>query len=221
MSQFKNIVGERFGRLTVVQHIGDYVFPCGVKTQVWKCKCDCGNEKIVKSRELKTGDTKSCGCLKKEINKVINKKHGKTNSRLYNTWSNMKSRCYNTKKKEYSHYGGKGITVCDEWRDDFQAFYDWSMSHGYKDNLTIDRIDNSKGYNPKNCRWVTMKEQLNNYSKNHLVNYKGNQYTIHQLSQKINIPERTLRYRIVNNWKEIELNLPPKYNNKIKRKRGK
>jgi len=219
MGQFKNLVGKRFGKLLVIEHNGVYVFPCGVKTQTWKCKCDCGNEKIIKSRELKSGDTKSCGCIRKE--KPNSQKHGKSNSRLYIAWTNMKSRCYNYKNKDYKHYGEKGITVCDEWLNQFQTFYDWSMKNGYREDLTIDRIDNSKGYNPNNCRWVTIKEQLNNYSKNHLVNYKGQQYTIKQLSEKINIPERTLRYRIINNWEENELSLPPKNNNKTIRKRGK
>ena len=129
MSKFKDLTGQRFGKLMVVSRADDYIKPNGNKIIQWRCVCDCGNEVVVRGEYLKSGHTKSCGC-NKSISHTIT--HGKSKSRLYKIWIGMKERCYNPNRNSYCWYGAKGICVCDEW-DDFENFYDWSMNNGYSD----------------------------------------------------------------------------------------
>ena len=156
------LAGKRFGRLTVIERVQNSK---SCKTR-WLCKCDCGNNVIVVGSNLKSGNTESCGCLHAEIlaesNTQTKVKHGHAKSRLYTIWTDMKQRCGNPNDCCYAIYGGRGISVCEEWKSSFQAFYDWAMSHGYSDHLSIDRVDNESGYSPDNCRWATAKEQVQN-----------------------------------------------------------
>ena len=163
--KIKNLTGQKFGRLFVLRYVGS-----GKQHQsLFECICDCGNIIVVKGGNLVSGNSKSCGCLKKEIlsanNRMVNTTHRMTRTRLYIIWTDMKQRCNNKNDPFYYLYGGQGIKVCEEWKENFVLFYDWAVNNGYADNLTIDRIDNKKGYNPENCRWVTIKENMRNRRK--------------------------------------------------------
>lgn len=155
-----DLTGKKYGKLTVISQQGT---DKNGQT-LWLCLCECGKETVVLSSNLRRGKTKSCGCWRREngIEHAISMtQHGQHNTRLYRIWNTMKNRCQNPNTHNYFRYGGRGITVCDEWQD-FIPFYEWSMMNGYTETLTIDRIDNFKGYSPDNCRWVTMKEQHQN-----------------------------------------------------------
>ena len=163
-----DLLGKRFGRLLVLSRDA----PIKGKVTTWSCKCDCGNTAHVVTSSLVAGLTKSCGCLRRETVAKRSTVHGGCGTRLYTIWSDMRLRCYNPNAVGYEYYGGRGITVCNEWLNSFESFRDWSVKHGYSDDLTIDRVDNDGNYEPNNCRWATYTEQNNN-SRN-CKNYRRN-----------------------------------------------
>lgn len=161
MSKIKDLTNQKFGRLTVIKYYGSNKN----SRALWLCKCDCGNEKVVIGNSLLCKLTFSCGCYNKEAASKRRIKHSMSYSKLYKVWQGMKTRCYNPKFMYYCNYGGRGITICDEWLNDFKAFYDWAINNGYKEGLTIDRINNDGNYEPSNCRWITRAEQNRNQRK--------------------------------------------------------
>lgn len=167
-----------------------------------KCKCDCGKEKIINAETIKRQKVFSCGCyIKEKLKKGLNVKHGLTNHRLYHIWCCMKNRCYNVNYLEFKYWGGKGVSICDEWKNNFENFYNWAIDNGYKDNLSIDRIDGNKNYCPENCRWATAKEQANNQRNNKLIFYKNQTKTLAEWCNFFGVKYSLVRDRIYRyNW---------------------
>lgn len=191
-----NLTGQKFGRLTVLHELRNY----HKKGVYWLCVCECGNLTEVKGACLTYGHTKSCGCLNRDITRTRNTSHGKHGSRLYTIWQAMKDRCYNINFKRYKDYGGRGIKVCDEWLNDFQAFYDWAMTNGYGDTLTIDRSDNNGNYDPNNCRFITLKQQNRNRRSNVNVTINGTTKCLMEWCEILGVKYPTALYRIHHNW---------------------
>lgn len=197
MGRFIDLTGKQFGRLTVLERAtgGGYV--------KWRCRCSCGNEVVVHGTSLKSGDTRSCGCLKGELTSVRKTVHGDTGSRLYRIWICMKKRCFNPNAHSYKMYGGRGITVCDEWRNNYASFRDWALANGYSEDLSIDRIDNNGNYEPKNCRWATIAQQDNNRRNNRFIPFYGEIYTVSEWARILGMNKGTLLDRL-NGSKSIE-----------------
>ncbi len=181
---------QRFGKLLVVSKSGTDKRGC----ILWECLCDCGKTTIVNGAKLKNGHTRSCGCLARDGSKSAT--HRETGTRLYRIWQAMKNRCLNEKMPAYCYYGGRGIKVCDEWLHSFEAFRDWALANGYRDDLTIDRIDVNGNYEPANCRWTTQKEQNRNTRKNIIVEYAGERRTLKEWSEILGINYQTLHSRV-------------------------
>jgi hypothetical protein len=191
MPTYDDLSGMIFGRWKVLCKSNDKNF----KGSYWLCRCLCGNERIVQASRLKAGRSKSCGCLQKELTRQRSIKHGMNGTRLYQCWQGMLVRCYNTNSKAYKNYGGRGISVCDEWKQ-FDSFYKWSMNNGYKSDLTIDRIDNNGNYAPSNCKWSTYLEQQNNRRDCKYYKFNGKQMTLSQWARHFGINRGLLYIRV-------------------------
>lgn len=187
MGEYRKLIGNRYGRLTVV---GDGKHENW--KHKWECKCDCGNTVYVETSKLTTGHTQSCGCLQKERTAEASVTHGQSKSRIHKEWRGILHRCKNPSASHYENYGGRGITVCEEWKgqNGFINFYNWSMENGYADNLTLDRIDNDKGYSPDNCRWIPHIENCHNRGarKDSTTGYPGVQERV--------MADGSIRYRV-------------------------
>lgn len=183
-----DISKKRFGRLVAIKpigknHKGNYV---------WLCKCDCGKETNVPVSYLTKGSTTSCGCYRNELSRKKLLKHGLCNTRIYEIWWGIVQRCKDKNSRNYKNYGAKGITLCEEWGK-FIPFYEWAILNGYKDDLTIERIDNSQGYYPDNCCWKTAKEHR---STNVFYVVNGEKLTIAEISEKYGVNYQCLHKRL-------------------------
>lgn len=196
--KYIDISGERFFRLVAIRKVD---MPNDKNHSYWECKCDCGNTVIVRRDSLKNGHAKSCGCYLQERYKDGHlKTHGEKCMKLYKAWQSIKQRCKNPKSESYNNYGGRGITICDEWENDYLAFKKWSMANGFDPNakgheLSIDRINVDGNYEPNNCRWVG--HVVQNYNKRCTVKVDiyGKLMTLKDISDEYDIPISRVRKR--------------------------
>ena len=205
----------KYGRLTIVDSFSRK--RKDGKAEKWVlCKCDCGNEKEIREFNVKTGKTKSCGCLVTETLIKRNWKHGKRSHPAYNTYSSMIKRCYNEKTNTFHNYGGRGIKVCDEWKNDITSFLEWCEENGFSKELQLDRRDNNGNYSPENCRFVTPTVNLRNTRRNVMINGISLREHLDIIGEKYNIGFPTLRYRYYTIKKE---GLEPNEHNLVHNKR--
>ena len=202
--------GKRINRIIVLKRTDDYVTPKGQHKTRWLCKCDCGNEFITTATNLRSGQVSSCGCYRDELRRENGKKNAKHHgygTRLYRIYRGMWQRCYDKNVKQYSRYGGRGIKICEEWLGEkgFENFRQWALKNGYSDNLSIDRIDNDKGYSKDNCRWCTNKEQMNNRRVNVCLTLNGETHTMAEWSDITGINVATIKSRYRAGWSDEDI----------------
>lgn len=205
LSYGQDIINKKFGRLLVLKidkKVPRY-YPNGTirgHRTYYKCQCECGNIVSIERSCLLSGTTKSCGCYAKEKAKTANITHNLTHHRLYNIFHKMRARCLKTKCKSYPNYGGRGITICPEWKNNFLAFYNWAINNGYSDNLSLDRIDVNGNYEPSNCRWTTSKIQNNNKRSNFLITIYNRTQTLKEWCDEKGLNYEVVSSRISRGW---------------------
>lgn len=192
-----DITGKKFGRLLVLSR----ALSSPSRKAMWNCLCDCGRECVVDGWALRSGHTTSCGCFQKERVSNANSTHGKSKSRLYYVWNEMRQRCENTKHVSYSLYGGRGISVCEDWKN-FDNFYHWAIDNGYdakaqRGNCTIDRLDSNGDYCPSNCTWASSKEQARNRRNTLKVIYNGELRVLSELCEILSVEYPLVYARVV------------------------
>lgn len=192
-----DLTGKTFGQLTVLERGPS----TGKKTNAWwTCQCSCGSVVTVDGNKLRNGRAKSCGCKRGEHISAAKLAHGDSKRKkvasLYKKWASMKKRCFNPHEQNYERYGGRGITVCKEWAESYEAFKTWALSAGYREGMSIDRIDPNGPYCPENCRWVPIAEQASNTRKNIYATMNGETKTVKEWSRHFGVKYETLRYRL-------------------------
>ncbi len=215
-----DLVKQKFNRLEVIKfsHNDKY------SSRIWKCKCECGNIVLASTNSLRRNNTKSCGCLQKEKAAISGRNSATTHglskdsngkkTRLFRIWMGMKTRCYNPNVVEYPRYGGKGVVICEEWKN-FEAFHNWALTNGYQENLSIDRKELSGNYEPSNCRWVTDKVQCRNRTSSRIIDFNGQQKTLVEWAEINSMSINCLFERLKRGW-SIEKALTTKIQIKIK-----
>ena len=188
-----DITGLRFGRLVAIKK--EFIKN---KSQYWSFKCDCGNTTTAKKSHVLYGRIKSCGCLLKENNTGY--KHGLSKTRIYNIFKGMKNRCYNPNEPAYKNYGGRGIKICNEWLKNPELFYEWAIKNNYRDDLSIERINVNKGYEPNNCTWILLKNQPKNTRKSIRIAYNNEVKTLSEWCELLNLDKRRTETRLRRGW---------------------
>lgn len=191
--------GDVFSRLTVLEELS--VSAHGNRRVL--CKCECGEEKVFLLSGVRSGNTKSCGCLKREYLQRKNSTHGMSGTPLYRVWCQMKQRCENDIDKAYKNYGERGITVSGEWKE-FEVFYKWAIESGYEKGLTIERVDVNGNYSPKNCVWIPFENQSKNRRTNNYITFNGETKTLSQWSRDLKINRKTICDRLRSGWTEYD-----------------
>lgn len=210
MSAWMDLTGKKFGRLTCIAY-----FPKDQnRSNGWLCRCECGNEKIVATADLKKGSTKSCGCLRRETTGAQARKHGLSHDkngrkpRLYRIWKQMRQRCLNPNDSAYARYGGRGITICSEW-DDYTIFHKWALANGYRDGLSLDRIKNGGKYSPENCRWADDFQQARNKRNTSYLTFRGKTKSLPEWAEIYGCSQGTLRSRLRLGWSIEQVLMTP------------
>lgn len=201
MGVFKDLTGYKFGRLTVV---GLSPRIRGKASKMWLCQCDCGGVTELCSTHVTQHRTLSCGCLRGERASARLKTHGQSNTRLYNIWCGMKDRCYREKNSRYKNYGGRGIVVCEQWKNSFEVFRVWAQSSGYKENLTIERRNNDDNYEPDNCIWIPLAMQTKNQRNRINKTLGGERINLSALCKKAGLNLTTVCDRIKKKGMSLE-----------------
>ena len=194
----EELIGNKFGSLTIIEYAGKGRMNCTLV----KCKCDCGNYTVVPCYDLVRGKRKTCGAA---IHRVHSITHGKSKTRLYHIFYDMRKRCTNSKREDYRLYGGRGIKICDEWKNDFLTFEKWALSHGYADDLTLERNDVNKGYSPENCRWIPFKEQCLNKTNTVYLTYNGVKKTLMEWAKETNTKAMNMYQRRAKGYTDAEI----------------
>jgi hypothetical protein len=196
-----DLTGRRFGRLTVIGLFGSN------NGKLWLCRCDCGQTHKARTGHLNAGAVTSCGCAQQDAGRItgwlyghLHATHGMRHHPLYNVHRCMMRRCYNRKDKRFPSYGGRGITVCDEWRTNRGAFFNWALASGYKSGLTLERRDNDLGYSPDNCCWIPHAAQQNNTTRSHTLSWQGETLTISAWARKLGIRPNAIQHRLDRGW---------------------
>lgn len=194
--------GDRYGRLSIVNECERHTTASGRTCRMFTCRCDCGSEVKVKLERLRSGHTRSCGCVNRELGRLQFTTHGKSSHPLFMVWSNMKRRCLSKAATRFYRYGARGISVCKEWSDSFEVFYEWAIAHGWKPTLEIDRKNNDDHYKPSNCRFVTTKVNSRNTSRNVTMTLGGETLCIGEWSERIGVKYHTLYGRRHLGWSD-------------------
>lgn len=217
--RFQDLTGQRFGRLTVLERAVRGSTPGKKHRTYWLCECDCGNVSVVLAEGLKSGNTTSCGCYHREVVSKTIMTHKRIEDNVYLKWSAMKARCFNKNTEHYSDYGGRGITVCDRWRDSFDLFYEdvSKLPHFGEDGYSLNRIDNDGNYEPGNVEWADSVVQNNNKRNNRLVTFNDKTQTVAKWSRETGIPYNVIYKRAKLGWSLDEILTTPvrKYKTKI------
>ncbi len=202
-----DLSGTRFGRLVVTGLHGKSRTGC----YLWDCRCDCGTSRVIYATALRSGKTRSCGCLNAECRGKSSITHGLRYSKLYPVWNDMKRRCASPSHHAYKHYGARGIQVCEEWRNDFSVFHSWAIANGYTDGLSIDRINNDLGYQPHNCHFIKMSEQQRNRRCSRFIAHNGKTMILSEWARLFGISVGALHSRLkTKTLAEIELSIQGK-----------